>query len=123
MNNISAKKQNINNSIIDNITKKNIINNNENVLNVKGYSYKTYVSNNYKSHIGYVENNLYKRSDNRTFNNTDNIYKHTNQYSTDVFNNYKINKTHNEKKTYYNSHNGVFLLISMTPLTLMIHTL
>ena len=72
-----------------------IINNNENVLNAKkDYSYKTYVSNNYKTHIGYVENNLYKKQDNRTFNNTNNIYKHINQYSTDVFNNYKINKTH-----------------------------
>ena len=54
MNNISIKKQNINNSTINNITKKNIINNSENVLNVKGYSYKTYVSNNYKAHIGYI---------------------------------------------------------------------
>ena len=35
--------------------------------------------------IAYVENKLYKRSDNRTFNNTSNIYKHINQYSTDVF--------------------------------------
>ena len=35
------KKQNINNSIITNITKKNIINNNENALHdKKGYSYK-----------------------------------------------------------------------------------
>ena len=36
MNNI-PKKQNINNSIVNNITKKNITNNNENVLNVKDY--------------------------------------------------------------------------------------
>ena len=39
-----------------------------------------------------VKNNLYKRSDNITSNNTSNIYKHINQYSTDVFNNYRINK-------------------------------
>ena len=58
MNNISIKNKNVNNSIINNITKKNIITNNENVLNVKGYSYKTYITNNYKSHIGDVENNL-----------------------------------------------------------------
>ena len=117
------KKQNINNSIMNNITKKNIINTNGNVLNVKkGYSYKTYIANNYKSHIGYDENNLYKKQDNRTFNNTDNRHKHINQYSTDVFNNYKINKTHNVKKTYYNSNNGV-LLISITPVTLMRHTM
>ena len=92
MNNISIK--NINNIIINNITKKNIINNNENVLNVKkDYSYKTYISNNYKSQIAYAGNNLYKRYDNRTSNNTNDIHKHINQYSTDVFINYKINKT------------------------------
>ena len=72
MNNI-PKKQNINNSIVNNITKKNITNNNENVLNVKDYQYKTYIANNYKSHIGYVENNIYKKHDNRTSNNTNNI--------------------------------------------------
>ena len=82
----------MNNSIINTITKKNIINNNGNVLNVKGYSYKTYITNNYKSHIGYVEENLYKKQDSRTFSNTNNTFKHINQYSTDVFNNYKINK-------------------------------
>ena len=59
----------MNTSIINNITKKNIINNNEDVLNVKGYSYKTYARNSYKSQIAYVENNMYKSSDNRTFNN------------------------------------------------------
>ena len=109
MNNISFKKHYINSSIINSITKKNIINNNGNALNVKGYSYKTYITNNYKSHIGYVENNLYKIQDNRTFKNTSNIYKHINQYSTDVFNNYKISKTHNAKKTYYNYNNNVFV--------------
>ena len=57
------KKQHINNSIINNITKKNIINNNENVLNVKrDYSYKTYIANNYKSHTGYVEKKAYIRN-------------------------------------------------------------
>ena len=67
MNNISIKT-NINNSIINGITKKNIINNNEHVPNVKDYPYKAHVSNNYKPHIGYVENNLYKEQDNRTSN-------------------------------------------------------
>ena len=87
------KKQNINNSIINHTAKKHITNNNENVLNAKkDYSYKTYVSNNYKSHIGYVENNLHKKQDNRTFSNTNNIHKHINQYTTDVFTSYKINK-------------------------------
>ena len=32
----------------------------------------------------------YKIYDNRTLNNTNNMYKHINQYSTDVFNNYTI---------------------------------
>ena len=63
----------------------NIINNNGNVLNVKDYSYKTYVSNHYKSQVGYVENNLYNRYGNRTVNNTVNICKHINQSSTDSF--------------------------------------
>ena len=54
MNNISIQKQNINNSTINNLTKKNIINNNGNVLNVKDYSYKTYIANNDKSQIAYV---------------------------------------------------------------------
>ena len=78
---------------------RNTINNIESVLNVKGYPYKTHISNNYKSQIAYVENNLYKRYDNRVFSNTNNIYKHIHQYSTDAFNNYKINKSHNVKKT------------------------
>ena len=34
---------------------KNIINNTDNILNVKDYSYKTYVSNNYRLQIAYVE--------------------------------------------------------------------
>ena len=67
----------------------------------KDYSYKTYASNNCKSQIGYVENNLYKRPDNRISNNTNTMYKHINQYSTDATHNYKINKTHNVKKTNY----------------------
>ena len=117
------KKQNINNSIINYITKRDIINNNGDVLNVKkDYSYKTYVSNNYKSHIGYVENNLYKEQDNRTFNGTSNIYKHINQYSTDVFNSHKVNKTHNVKKACYNSNNGVFINEHDT-INTMIHTI
>ena len=75
----------------------------------KDYPYKTYISNNYKSQIAYVENNLYKRYDNRISNNTNNIYKHLNQYSTGAFNDYKINKTHNVKKTYYNVTNDVVI--------------
>ena len=67
------KKQNINNIIISNITKKGIINNNEHVCDAKDFSYKTYVSNNYKSHTGFVENSLYTKQDNITFNNTSNM--------------------------------------------------
>ena len=53
------RKPNKNNSITNNITKKNTINNTENTLNAKkDYSYKTYVSNNFKSQTDYVENNL-----------------------------------------------------------------
>ena len=88
---------------------KNTINNTRNVLNVKGYSYKTYISNSYKPQIAYVGNNLYKISDNRVFNTTNNIYKHIDQYPTDVLNNYKINKTHNVKKAYYDFTNGVVI--------------
>ena len=104
------KKQFINNNIINNITKKNIINNNDNVLNVKkDFSTKNYISNNYKSQIDYIENNLYKKQDNRTFNNTNNIYKHINNYSNDVTNNYKINKVSNVKKSYYNFNDDITL--------------
>ena len=46
------KKQNVNNSITNNTTKRKTTNNTENVFNVeKGYPYKTYTSNNYKSQI------------------------------------------------------------------------
>ena len=51
----------------------------------------------------------YKKQDSRTSNNTNNIYKHINQYPTDVFNNYKVYKTHNVKKTCYNSNIDVFI--------------
>ena len=61
-----------------------MINNTENVLNVRDYSYKTYMCNNYKSQIAYVENNMHKRFDNRTVNNTSYIYKRIKQYSADV---------------------------------------
>ena len=74
---------------IINITK-NITNNTENVLNDKDCSYKTDISNIYISQIAYVENNLYKRFDNRVFNNTNIMSKHITQYPTDAFNNYNI---------------------------------
>ena len=60
----------------------------------KDYSYKIYTGSNYKPQIAYVENTLYKRSDSITSNNTNNLYKHIDQYSTDAFDYYKINITH-----------------------------
>ena len=68
------KKQHVNNSTTNNITKKNTIHNTENITNAKmNCSYETYASNNYKSQIAYLENNLYNRPDNIKFNNTNNI--------------------------------------------------
>ena len=102
------KKQFITNNITNNITKKNTINNTEHILNVKkDFSTKNYISNNYKSQNDYIENNLYKKQDNITFNNTNNITKHFNNYSNDVTNNYKIKKIQNLKETYYNSQHDV----------------
>ena len=57
MNTITIKS--INDKLTNDISKKNIIPNNDNVLNLtKDYSSKNYISNNYKSQIAYVENNL-----------------------------------------------------------------
>ena len=109
MNNIFIKNKNVNNSSIYNVTKKSTINNTENILDVKGFTYKTYKGNSYNSQVAQVEDNLYKRFDNIMFNNTRSMYKHINQYPTDVFNNYKINKTHNVKKTCYNFIYGVVI--------------
>ena len=69
---------------MNNITKQHNIHNTDNVLNVnKHYSYKTYIRNNYTSHIAYLEHHLYNIYDNIVFNNTNNIYiyiyKHINQ--------------------------------------------
>ena len=85
------KKQFITNSLTNYITKNNTINNTENIFNVKtDFSTENSISNNYKSQIGYIENNLYKKQDNRIFNNTSNITKHINNYSNDVANDYNI---------------------------------
>ena len=116
------KKTSINNSIINNITKHNIINDTEHILNVKkGYSTNNYISNNYKSQIDYIETNIYKKQDNRTFNNTNNMYKHINSYSTDATNSYKINKIQNLKKIIITSMT-VLHLITQVIVILMIHT-
>ena len=52
---------------------------------------------------------MYKKSDNRTFNNTNNIYKNINQNTTEVVNTYKINKHLKLKKTYYNINDNVVI--------------
>ena len=75
----------------------------------KDCSSKNYISNGYKSHVAYVENDLYKRSDNRTFNNTNDISKNINQYTTDVVNNYKTNKVSNLKNSHYNFNDDVVI--------------
>ena len=67
-----------------------------------------YISNNYKSQIGYIDNNLYKKYD-IIFKNTNNITKHINNYSNDVTNNYKVHEVPNVKKTYYNFTNDAVI--------------
>ena len=97
------KKQYITNNITNNISKQNNIVNSENILNIKkDYSTKQYITNNFKFHSDYLENNLYKKYDNRIFNNTNNIQKNINTYDNDISNSYKINKITNLKKSYYN---------------------
>lgn len=102
-NHIYNKRQYTTNNLANYITKKNIITNNDNILNIKkDFSTKNYITNILRSSYDNVEHNLYKKYDNRTFNNTNNTYKHINNYNNDVTNNYKINKINNTKKTYYN---------------------
>ena len=55
------------------------------------------------NHIfAYVGNNLYKRYDNRTFSNANNISKTIGRYTTDAVHSYKLNKVSNLRNTYYN---------------------
>ena len=63
----------------------------------------------FRSNNDFVEHNVYKKYDNRTFNNTNNITKHINNHSNDVINNYKINGINNVKKTCYNFNGGITL--------------
>ena len=62
-----------------------------------------------RSNNDYVENNAYKKYDNRTFNNTNEITKHSSNHSNDVANNCKINKISNVKQTYYNFNDDITL--------------
>ena len=94
------KKQFIPNHLTNYITKINSITNIENVLNMKkDFSTKQYITNAFRCNNGYIENDVYKKYDNRIFNNTNIITKHMNNHSNDVTNNYKINKLNNVKKT------------------------
>ena len=88
---ITIKNQNINNSITKNLGKKSIILMNFMYETLKYYSSKNYVSNNYKSQVAYVGNNLYKRFDNITLN-TNNISKNLNRYTTDVVTSFETNR-------------------------------
>ena len=63
----------------------------------KDFSTNKYICNNYKWQIGYIDNNLYKKQDNKIFNDTNNITKHNNNYSNGVTNEYNINKIQNLK--------------------------
>ena len=79
--------------------KKNTMSNNAHVSNIKtDYSSKNCTSNNYKSQVAYVENNLYNRYANITFTNTNNKSENTNQYTTGVVNNYKNQQSFKSKK-------------------------
>ena len=104
------KQQSITQHLTNYISKKNFINNNENVLNVKkDFSTKNYITNVFRHNNDYIENNLYKKYDNRTVNNTNNITKHINNHSNDVTNNYRINKINNVKKSYFNFNDDITL--------------
>ena len=104
------KQQYITNNVNNHIIKKDFIYNNEQVLNIrKEYSPKIYNSTSYRTVLDYVENNLYKRYDNRIFNNTSNVYKNINQHNTEFVNTYKINKHLNLKKTYYNINDNIVI--------------
>ena len=63
----------------------------------------------FRSNNGYIANNVYKKYGNRTFNNTNSITKHINNYSNDVTNNYKINEISNVKQAYYNFNGDITL--------------
>ena len=86
----TIKKQFITNGLTNYIYKKSSIHNNENVSNIEDFSTKHYITNAFRSSNDYIGNNVYKKYDNRTFNNTNHTSKHINNYSNDVINNYKI---------------------------------
>ena len=97
------KKQFITNNLTNYVTTNNSITNTESVFNIKNFSTKHYITNVFRSNNGYIEHNVYKKYDNRTFNNTNTITKHTNNHSNDVTNNFKVNTTSNV----------IFIIISM----------
>ena len=63
----------------------------------------------FRSNNDYIEHNVYKKYDNRTFNNTNNVTRHINNHSNGATNNYKIDKINGVKKTSYNFNDDVTL--------------
>ena len=97
-----------------------IIYNSEHVLSIlKYYSSKNYTSNNNKSKIAEVGNNLYKRSEDRAFNNTDNISKHINQYTTDVVDGSKYQQSFESKRKHFIFLLKILVSINIVPFTLI----
>ena len=68
---------------------------------------KKYIANVFRSNSDYIVHILYKKYDNRTFNKTENIIKHVNNYSNDVTNSDNIKN--NVKKTYYSFNDDITL--------------
>ena len=82
-------------------SQKEFITNNEHALTIKkDFSTKHYITNVFRSNSDYVEHNVYKKYDIRTFKNTSNISKHFNNYSNAVTNSYKMNKNNVKKACY-----------------------
>ena len=78
---------------------------------LKDFSTKHYITNVSRSNNDYVENDLYKRYDNRAFNNTNNITNHRNNHSNDALINYNADKINNVKRTYYNFNDDIIKTI------------
>ena len=59
--------------------------------NIKQYSStNNCITNVFRSSSDYTGNDLYKKCDNRTFNKTENVTKHINNYSYGITNNYIV---------------------------------
>ena len=58
----------------------------------KHFPTKTCITNVFRINNDYIENKVYKKYDNRTFNKPKNITEHLNNHSNDITNNYNMNK-------------------------------